>query len=51
MVAAPEAVVNALQQLPVWGQALIAAAPWCVLVLLIGAFALCLFWPDDEDVS
>lgn len=41
--------MNVLTPLPVWAQALISAAPWIILVLLTGAFALCLAWPDDED--
>jgi hypothetical protein len=38
-----------LNQLPVWVQALIDAAPWCVLVILTGALAPCWPWWDDED--
>ena len=40
-----------MSSLPVWLQALTGAAPWCVLVLLIGAMHPC--WPwwhiKDED--
>jgi len=37
-----------INQLPVWAQALIAAAPWIILVLLIGAFAYCYLTGDES---
>lgn len=43
--------MNVLTQLPVWAQALIAATPWCVLVLLTGALAFCLLSDEDGDES
>lgn len=41
--------MTVLTQLPVWAQALIAAAPWVILVLLIASMADCWPWWDDED--
>lgn len=43
--------MNVLTQLPVWAQALIAAAPWIILVLLAGVLAYRLLLPGDEDES